>query len=219
MRGRFFARVKKRFNGVPLAYIRGWKEWAGMKILVSRHVLIPRDETEYLLDKILEKESPGSVLDVGTGSGCITLGLAKYFPNSRFTALDFSLSALRVARKNFKKFGVKVRSLHSDLLSSVEHGAKYDLIVANLPYVPTIMDVSEEVKKEPCEAVFSGEDGLDTLRRFSQELTDKEIVFESLWLEFLPQQWPDIVDIFSAWRVEPVTDLGGDIYFARVSSE
>lgn len=213
----FFVNVRKRAKGEPLAYIRGWQEWAGMKLNVSPAVLIPRDETEYLLEKISGIENPKSILDVGTGSGCLALGLAKRFPDAEVSALDYSTKALRVARSNFKKYKADVNVLHSDLLAKIKKGARYDLIVANLPYVPTNIEVTREVEKEPQDAIFSGDDGLDLLRRFSFELEQKEVSFAALWLEFLPCQWPDIEKMFSKWHVEPVRDLGGDIYFAKIS--
>ncbi len=211
--------VRKRAAGMPLAYVRGWQGWGGMKLHVSPAVLIPRDETEYLLEMMVARENPKSILDVGTGSGCLALGLAKAFPEAEVMALDYSLSALKVARRNFKSFGVNIDSIHSDLLSSVSDGAQIDLIVANLPYVPTDIVITKEVAQEPQDAIFSGEDGLVLLRRFAQELEGKNIEFKSLWLEFLPKQWPEIEVIFDHWSVEPVRDLGGEIYFARVSSE
>jgi release factor glutamine methyltransferase len=212
--------VSLRLRNIPLAYIRGWKEWSGFRIAVSPSVLIPRDETEILIERMKEQEnSPTSILDMGTGSGCIALALAKQFPAARVTAVDISRAALSVAQKNFRTHRVSIETAYSDLLSAIPEGSSFDLIVANVPYVPTNFTISEEVQKEPEEALFAGEDGLDLIRKLAQQLREKKIQFQSLWLEFLPQQWEEVQQLFSENQVIPVRDAGGDIYFAHITPQ
>lgn len=218
LRWKFQYFLSLRVNHTPISYIRGWKDWCGFRVSVSPSVLIPRDETEVLIEMIGEREvEPRTILDMGTGSGCIAIALAKKFPNAKVSAIDISRAALSVAKKNFRNHRLDIDAQYSDLLSSLPIGASFDLIVANLPYVPQNTHVTKEVRQEPYEAVFSGNDGLDILRQFAQELEQKEIQFQSVWLEFLPSQWKQIQVLFKNWKVEPVQDLGGDIYFARIT--
>lgn len=211
--------VSLRLQNIPLDYIRGWKEWSGVRIAVSPSVLIPRDETEILIERIKEKETlpPLSILDIGTGSGCIALALAKQFPASHVMAVDISRAALSVAQKNFRTHHVSIATAYSDILSAIEQGSIIDLITANLPYVPTNFSISAEVQKEPYEALFAGEDGLDFIRKLAQQLQEKHIRFRALWLEFLPQQWETVRDLFFENQIIPFHDAGGDIYFARIT--
>ena len=213
--------VSLRLRNIPLDYIRGWKEWAGFRVAVSPSVLIPRDETEILIERIKETESipPISILDIGTGSGCIALALAKQFPVSHVMAVDISRAALSVAQKNFRTHHVSIETTYSDVLSAIENGATIDLIIANLPYVPMNLSVSAEVQKEPQEALFAGDDGLDYIRKLARQLREQHIRFQSLWLEFLPQQWEIVRDIFSENQITPFRDAGGDIYFARITPQ
>ncbi len=215
---RYFYCISKRSQNIPVHYIMGQKKWCGMSIEVTPSVLIPRDETEILLQKIFQEDNnPQTILDIGTGSGCISLALAKKYIKSKITALDNSRAALSVAKKNFRNHDVTINLQYSDLLSTIPKDSEWDIIVANLPYVPVSHVVTQSVQKEPIEAIFSGEDGLDLLRRLAKELEQKKIQFGVLWLEFLPQQWDEIKNIFNMWRVIPVQDLNGDIYFAKIT--
>jgi release factor glutamine methyltransferase len=215
----FFYSVRLRAKHIPIAYINGWKEWAGFRISVTPSVLIPRDETEILIQKIreIEKNNPKNILDVGTGSGCISIAVSKIFPDAVVTAIDYSRAALSVAQKNFRDHKIDVDVRYSDLLSAISPKSKFDLIVANLPYLPKDISLEEEVKREPEEALFAGKEGLDLLCRFAKELREKEIEFHSLWIEFLPQQWGDIQLLFKHWNIQSHQDIGGDIYFARIT--
>ncbi len=172
--------VQQRRKNMPVAYIVGHKEWGGMRIFVNRHVLIPRDETEILCEHITaerRKNIHRHILDVGTGSGCIALFLARVFPSAKITALDNDSDALRVARKNFSKSGLRVEILRSNLLEKISAHSEFDLVVANLPYVPEKFAVTPEVGKEPRQAIFSGRDGLDLMRQFAGQLIEKKNTF------------------------------------------
>jgi release factor glutamine methyltransferase len=145
------------------------------------------------------------------------------------TAIDICAAALRMARNNEKNnlftpvilksleaSAIKINWVHSNLLQKILLGSAFDMIVANLPYVPAEIDVSREVEREPSTAIFSGGDGLFHIRRLAQELQTKKICFKELWLEFLPEQERAIADIFSRYQVKFLTDVGGDVYFAVV---
>lgn len=210
--------VLDRKKNKPMAYILGFKDWFGFRIKVNRFTLIPRDETEVLMHHIqnFSREFvPQSALDIGTGSGCISLGLKKIFPPISVLALDISPKALLVAQKNFGSTG-SLTTKQSDLLEIIELGNCYDVMVANLPYVPTNILVTTEVEREPSTAIFSGVDGLEHIRRLSQQLLTKKIVFKELWLEFLPEQAASVQAIFLNYNVSFLPDVGGDIYFALI---
>ena len=181
--------VQRRFH-IPVAYITGHKAWSDFDLKVNKHVLIPRDETEILCHHILDTQpSPTSILDIGTGSGCISLFMAKHFPASKITAFDISHKALKTAQKNANTYNFSnIKFQYSDLLKTCPQESHYDLIIANLPYVPEKLPISSEVSKEPSLALFSGSDGLNHIRRLKDQLTSKKIAFQQLWLEFLPQQ-------------------------------
>jgi len=166
---------ERMLAGEPVAYLTGNKEFFGMDFLVDKRVLIPRPETEHLVERVLDycKQWSGSlrILDVGTGSGCIAVSLAKHLPSAQVTAVDISLDALEVAGLNAEKNGVKIQFFQSDLLQSVE--GPFDIIVANLPYIgeKRFAFVTRSVSDyEPHLALFAGEDGLELYRKFFEQL-------------------------------------------------
>ncbi len=155
---------EQRLGGIPIAYIVNKKEFYGRDYLVNEHVLIPRPETENMIDmvKALNYEAP-RVADIGTGSGCIAITLALEIPHSKVTATDVSKDALKIAELNAKTLGARVTFTISDLFTGFS-GKKFDIICANLPYVPDGIITSTEITKEPATALFSGSDGLDHYR-------------------------------------------------------
>lgn len=163
--------LKKRGQGVPLQHILGEVEFLRRDFKCDGRALIPRPETEELVSLILqEKETlpqPARILDVGTGSGVIGLSLALELPSVGETMLaDVSPEALALARENAAALEVTARFVESDLFSALE--GPFDLIVANLPYVPERdrTTLAPELAHDPDLALFSGEDGLDLLRKF-----------------------------------------------------
>ena len=215
--------VFKRAKNIPVAYILGYKEFMGKRFTVNKHTLIPRDETEILIDHILKQKRKfevKSLLDVGTGSGVIALSIGFGIGSlGQITALDISRKALKVARENAKKHKVDIDFQYSNMLSSIEKGSSFDIIVANLPYVPEDLKVEKDLAYEPSTAIFSGTDGLIHIKRLRDELKAKEIDFKELWLEFLPQQAKEIKKIFEdLGKVELKKDLSGQIFFACVEN-
>jgi release factor glutamine methyltransferase len=161
--------VRRRGQGEPLQHLLGTVEFAGQVFLCDKRALVPRPETEQLVE-LLKSQIPSSksqILDVGTGSGVIALSLAAKFPNAKITATDVSNEALALARENAERLGLagRVEFIGSDLLLSVNHG--YDLIVANLPYVSERDrgSLSREVQHDPKIALFGGEAGDELVRR------------------------------------------------------
>jgi release factor glutamine methyltransferase len=163
--------LDQRLNGVPIAYIQNKKEFYGRDFIVNEHVLIPRPETESIIElaKSLELDAP-RVLDIGTGSGCIAVTLAIEVPKSKVFASDISDEALKIARLNAKSLGARVSFTYADLLAGFE-AKQFDVICANLPYVPKGLVTSPEIAKEPELALFSGTDGLHHYERLFNELS------------------------------------------------
>jgi release factor glutamine methyltransferase len=167
---RFEAAVRRRARREPLQQILGWEAFRGLRVCVTPDVLVPRPETEMLVEWALELvPRPRLAVDVGTGSGCIACAIAVERPSARVVAVDRSAAAAAVARANVEALGVagRVRVVVADLLSPVGD-AQADLVIANLPYVPTavIAALSPEVARhEPRVAIDGGPDGLAELRR------------------------------------------------------
>jgi len=162
--------VKRRADGEPLEYLLGVTTFAGHRVAVTPDVLIPRPETEILLDEAIKLIEPEGlpVLDVGTGSGILALALAKKFPQLEIIASDISPAALALARKNADGVG-NIRFLECDLMEKAGKSLpeRFQLIVANLPYIATgqIDGLMREVRHEPRLALDGGADGLDLIRR------------------------------------------------------
>jgi release factor glutamine methyltransferase len=161
------AMVARRARREPLQHILGTQEFCGLDFEVTRDVLIPRRDTETLVSEAVSR-MPGarSILDIGTGSGCIAVALAKQFPAAAVTATDISDTALVVARRNAERHGVAIDFLTGSLLSPIA-GRSFDLIVSNPPYIPThdIAELEPEVRDfDPRVALDGGTDGLDFYR-------------------------------------------------------
>jgi release factor glutamine methyltransferase len=168
--------VKRRSEGEPLEYLLGHTTFAGHKIEVCPDVLIPRPDTEILLEEVNKLIDPAGlpVLDVGTGSGILALALARKFPALEIVAVDISPAALAQARRNLAD-APNVRLLESDLLADPSLPARFQLIVANLPYIPTgdMPALMREVQHEPKLALDGGPDGLDVIRRLVAQATSR----------------------------------------------
>jgi release factor glutamine methyltransferase len=168
----FLRLVEKRRSGVPLAYLTGVREFWSITFKVTPSVLVPRPETEVLVEKVLELSTRDSesILDVGTGSGCIAIALAKELPRAHIEAVDISERALRVARRNALLHKMRHIQFHrSNLFSAFRGtGARFDFIVSNPPYISRDewSGLPPEVRDfEPRRALLSGESGLEIVER------------------------------------------------------
>jgi len=160
----------RRSNKEPIAYLLGEKEFWSKKFFVNKGTLIPRPETELLVEKLVKiyKEKKITILDIGTGTGCIIASLLSELKNSSGTAVDISREAILVAKKNACKFKLsdRIRFLHKPFEEL--YGKKFDLIVSNPPYIKRmeIKNLSDDVKKfEPRMALDGGNDGLDLIKK------------------------------------------------------
>ncbi len=176
---RYYALIERRLAGEPVQYITGEVEFYGLPFHVTREVLIPRPETEHLVEKVLSLaalfEQP-RIVDVGTGSGAIAVALAYKMPSAKMAAIDLSDTALELAQGNAKNNGVgeRIRFLAGDLLAPVA-AERFEIVVSNPPYVAESdrSSLSVEVREhEPAMALFAGGHGLDIYRRLIPEAYD-----------------------------------------------
>jgi release factor glutamine methyltransferase len=218
---RFGEMVRRRLRREPVAYILGRRGFRRIELAVDRRVLVPRPETELLVELAVERE-PATVLDVGTGSGAVALAIAEELPRCAVVATDTSVGALEVARANAARLGLgdRVRFLEG----SVPEGEGFDLIVANLPYVaePDWPSLQPEVTRwEPREALLAGPDGLDAIRALLAErgralsriaLQSSAAVSSALALEVGEGQAPAVAELMREagfGSIEVRTDLAG----------
>ena len=173
----FLEMMKDRLNQRPIAYILGNREFMGLDFFVKEGVLIPRPDTETLVEEIINicnNKTGLNILDIGTGSGAITVSLAKYLDKSHIVSVDISDIALEIASKNAvsNKVDERIDFIKSDVFSNVSRENKFDIIVSNPPYIKKsdIDGLDRQVKDfEPYNALEGGEDGLDFYRKITKE--------------------------------------------------
>ena len=221
----FFENFEKRRRRIPLAQILGRQSFYGLDFFVNEDILIPRADTECLVDLVLEdyadlaKQAGSSslkILDLCTGSGCIGISVAKHLPYQELLLVDLSEKALAVAKKNAEKhLGENVTFLQSDLLTEVQ-GKKFSLLLSNPPYIVSrvIPGLDREVSEyEPKMALDGGEDGLVFYRRIAKEAKAVLLPGASLYLEIGYDQGESVKDIFQKEGYEAVEvfpDLSGN---------
>ncbi|MEW6459075.1 MAG: peptide chain release factor N(5)-glutamine methyltransferase [Bacillota bacterium] len=216
-RGRFEQMVRDRLAGRPVAYLTGHREFMGLDFVVTPEVLVPRPETELMVEEALRLMSGGPegslVVDVGTGSGAIAVSLARYVRGARVLATDLSEAALTVARLNVGRHRVAVEFLLGDLMEPIPAAlaGQIDLIIANLPYIPTAqMDtLPRAVRAEPRLALDGGPDGLDLYRRLVPQAHRFLRPGGSLLFEIAPGQGRAALTIVPSpdWESRILTDL------------
>ena len=211
------ALVKRRATHEPVAYILESREFYGRPFKVTRDVLVPRPETEHLVDAVLERVRENAlselrVMDVGTGSGAIAVTIAAEVPNATVTAVDISDAALAVARENAVTNNATVAFGRADLLAGAPEGL--DAVVANLPYIGTDERASLPATvrdHEPALALFSGADGLDAIRRLIAQAPAHLRVGGLIALEIGATQAPAVRDLLKSafTNVRTHNDLAG----------
>jgi release factor glutamine methyltransferase len=211
---RFEQWLAQRQDGVPLAYLVGAKEFHGLMLKVDRHTLVPRPDTEVLVDWALELLPQGQaveLLDLGTGSGAIALALAHRRPAARVTAVDVSAGALAVARANGEALSLQVEWLQGSWWQAVA-GRQFDLVVSNPPYIAGDDHHLAALRHEPLSALTPGGDGLDSLRAIIGEAQAHLRPGGSLLLEHGWDQAPAVADLLRAAGFVELAcrnDLGG----------
>lgn len=159
--------AERRRRGEPVAYILGRQEFYSLPLMVNPTVLIPRPETELLVDLALKREF-AKVLDLGTGSGAIALAIKKHRPNARVVGVDASAAALEVAKRNAIALGLEVEWRHGRWLAPLD-AERFELIVSNPPYVASGDPHLAALRHEPSAALVSGADGLDAIREITAQ--------------------------------------------------
>ena len=211
--------IERRKQREPLAYILGYKEFYGVNLLVTPDVLIPRPETETLVEHALFMSLMGMevahlvIADVGTGTGAIALNLAIHLPAARIYATDSSEKALMVANYNIRRHNVadRVTLCHGDLMESLPEPV--DLIVANLPYIPTarIPTLQPEIQWEPVAALDGGEQGMDQITRLIAQASERLNPQGSILLEMDPEQVPLAGELARQYFPEAETGVERDL--------
>tara|TARA_B100001142_G_C14341207_1_gene657952 strand:+ start:1777 stop:2616 length:840 start_codon:yes stop_codon:yes gene_type:complete len=207
--------VQRRLANEPLSYITGTREFYSLDFQITSDVLIPRQETETLVDEVIKisKENPLKIVDVGTGSGAIAIALAVNLPLAKIIATDISVDALHVAESNTKMNDVfsRINFKQGNLLDVLDE--KVDVIVSNPPYIPSnqIEHLQPEVKKEPHIALDGGSDGLEYIRQLigncSENLNDNGHIF----IEIDPSQSEEVLEIADTHFPDAITAIIKDL--------
>ncbi|HEU4391320.1 MAG TPA: peptide chain release factor N(5)-glutamine methyltransferase, partial [Blastocatellia bacterium] len=222
-RDRYLAAIRRRALGEPLQYIVGRREFYGLDFMVTPDVLIPRPETEFLVEEVIATatinwpDCPLVIADIGTGSGCIAVSVATRIPRALLIATDVSPAALAVARSNATRHGVesRIEFLEGDLLAPLDGRSSVDIIVSNPPYVPdrSLAALQREVRDyEPHVALSGGPDGLGFYRRLLSEAGERLNTPRFLLLEIGFSQLDDVARLGqdASWDLANVTrDLQG----------
>ncbi|MFA6533865.1 MAG: peptide chain release factor N(5)-glutamine methyltransferase [Patescibacteria group bacterium] len=210
--------VTRRLKGVPVAYLTGQQEFYGLNFLVNKNTLIPRPDTELLIDEVLRIAKSyrlSAIGDIATGSGCIAVTLAKHLPQAKIYATDISRPALKVAEKNARLHGVKgqIKFKQGNLLEPLKN-IKLDILIANLPYL-TAAEVKNEpsIQAEPRQALLGGPDGLKLFRQLFSQLAARRQKPRLIFLEIGCDQAPALKLLaqkhLPAYRLKIKTDLAG----------
>lgn len=214
----FRSLVEQRAAGKPVAYLVGYKEFYGRQFRVNSSVLVPRPDSELLVELALTRVIPGdSVVDVGTGSGCLGLSIAASRPDLDVHLVDLSAVALSLAAENAAALGVPGVRLHrGDLWPELGLTPERTVVVANLPYVPdTRVDDDRSLRHEPRMALAGGSDGLEVIRRFLGELARRNFRPRTLLLEHDPSQAGAIGGL-SEGSIQTHTDLSGRVRVTEI---
>ena len=207
----YSALLTRRVNNEPLQYIEEYVPFYSISLKVDERCLIPRPETEFLIELIKDNiKSPNKILDVGTGSGCIALMMKSLFPESEVTGIDVSEDAIELAKENAKLNSLDVSFFESNLLDNVKEKG-HDLIIANLPYIPTenLNELDREViDYEPISALNGGVDGLEVISKLIKEIEDKQYKNINLFLEIDSRKSAETLELLKDWdEVKLLQDL------------
>ena len=212
----YFVNIEKLTKGIPLQHITHRQEFMKMDFFVDENVLIPRSDTEILVEeviKIAQKYNSPRILDLCTGSGAIAISLKKFVPNADITAVDISEKALEIAQKNAEKLEAKINFVKSNLFDKLDN-KKFDIIVSNPPYIrkDEIKKLSEEVQKEPKIALDGGEDGLDFYRIIAEQAINYLQTGSFLCFEIGYNQKNDVIKIIEDEQNYKNTYCKKDLY-------
>lgn len=214
---KFLQQINKRFSLAPIAYLTGNKEFYGRKFIVNKNVLIPRPETELLIDvvtKICNEIGTKNltIADIGTGSGCISVTLKKSMPNSRVIATDISTKALNVAKKNSNMHRVKIDFYCGNLLEPI-YKKNINILAANLPYLG-LKDKNPYKKilsHEPSQALYAKENGLFLYKKLFQQIKKIPHPPQAIIIEISPKQKKNIISLSKKFIPEYIATTAKDL--------
>ncbi|MBN2087187.1 peptide chain release factor N(5)-glutamine methyltransferase [Candidatus Peregrinibacteria bacterium] len=227
--------VEKRKGGIPVAYLTGHREFYGLEFEVNKNVLVPRPDTEILVDSVisylkleeqrtkLKKNHKSQItnhksqilLDVGTGSACIPISILKNVPEIQAIVTDISGSAIKVAKRNISKYKLKSRIdiIKSDLIASIPIQLLKDkqvILTANLPYIPEQFQIDPSTKFEPSVALYGGEDGLDIYKRLIKQLEENDIKPIAMFFELFEFQAAALCANMPDYKLKLTEDMTGE---------
>lgn len=208
--------LKRRLNREPLAYITGKREFYGRSFLVNKRVLIPRPESEALIDVLREisDERPGRLIDVGTGSGVLAISAKSELPHYKVEGVDISEDTISTAETNAKELGAQAKFYKSDLLANVK--GTFEIIVANLPYVDRMWERSPETAHEPSLALFAADHGMELIKKLITQSPPKLNPTGYLVLEADPRQHEDIVSFAQKYDYQPHESRGYIVVLQKI---
>ena len=197
--------VERRLQREPLAYILGSREFYGLEFKVDNTVLVPRPETEVLVEYCIENAPKnGTVLELGTGSGAIALALKNQRDDLNVSATDVSAAALATAQANAKNLKLDVTFIEANLFEGIT--GEHDVVLANLPYVPEPARRQPEIEHEPDIALYGGEDGLDFYRTYFEQLSSFLKPDGFSVVEFSPTQFAAVRELANDYVIEPLSE-------------
>lgn len=215
--------LRKRLTGWSLAALSDHKEFFGLNFLVNKYTLIPRPESELIVEEALKSTTDNqNILDIGTGSGALILSLAKHNPHqANYTATDISGRALKIAKSNSRKLKLKntIKFIKTDLLAGLSD--KFDIIMANLPYLTPEQMKEPSISKEPVSALLSGADGLDHYKKLLKQLPSYLNKKYTILLEIDPGQKDkikkEILENLPQAKIKFLKDLAQNIRLVKIT--
>ena len=217
--------IEKRKEGIPVAYLTGNREFYGLDFKVNKNVLVPRPDTEILVESVVsylrrnneitKQRNDVLLLDIGTGSACIPISILKNIPDIKAVATEICGSAMKVAKRNIAKHKLKnrINLIKSDLLKglSVDYFKDHEIILtANLPYIPKQFQVDSSTKYEPDLALYGGEDGLSLCKRLIEQLEELEIRPKAMFFELFEFQIAALCEHMPGYKLKYAKNMTGD---------
>jgi len=215
--------LNKRLNNYSLAYLKGYKEFFNLKFIVNKHTLIPRPDSEILVEEALKlTKDKQNIIDIGTGTGALILSVAYNNKHrAKYTACDISSKALKIAQTNARKLNLKnhIHFIKSNLLNNIE--GKFDLVLANLPYLSSKQMKEPSILKEPSSALVSGKDGLnhykELLKQIPSHLNNKYTILLEIDSKQVEQIKKEINNNLPQAKINFLKDLANNIRVVKIT--
>lgn len=200
--------IKQRQDHTPLAYIRGKTEFYGREFFVNKDVLVPRPESETMVELLLQsavKDQEVQIIDIGTGSGALAISAKLELPKSTVIGIDIDKKCLTVAKKNALQLQANVTFMHGDLLEPIKNNTQANVLLCNLPYIPDNFTLNQAAMNEPRLAIFGGKDGLDYYRKLFGQIKQLTTVPQLVLTEALPLQHTALMSIATHYQYKQLT--------------